>query len=198
MSLCAYCNADLIFHCYRANGKAYCNTSCCKQDEVRTVRISAIPPQLLEQELRQLHQGKCPRCQGPGPVDFHHSYRVISVVVSSFHEDREHLCCRRCGLKAQASDLLLTLVIGWWDIHRSGLVMTPVQILRNLWAMINAPDPLFPSAKLRRFVEIKLSGNLAVASSTGPLTYPIAIDPGETQPTMRSGKSFDDLGPPLH
>ena len=47
----------------------------------------------------QVHQGNCPQCDGPGPVDVHTSYRVYSVVMMTSWSSRPLVACARCGTK---------------------------------------------------------------------------------------------------
>jgi hypothetical protein len=55
--------------------------------------------------------------------------------------------------------VLFCLLLGWWGFP-FGLILTPVQIIRNLWAIFCGPDPRYPSKALRNRVHttIAMSG----------------------------------------
>jgi hypothetical protein len=54
---------------------------------------------------------------------------------------------------------MFCLLLGWWCLPL-GLILTPVQIIRNLWAIFFGPDPRCPSKALRNRVlaTIAMSG----------------------------------------
>ena len=72
------------------------------------------------------------------------------------------LGCRSCGIKSQLLGLVFSLVLGWWGFPW-GLLMTPVQVLRNLFALLR-PDNGTPSEALDRVVRIRLASELAAIS----------------------------------
>jgi hypothetical protein len=100
----------------------------------------------------------CPQCKGPGPVDVHQSYRVYSLVFMTRWENLHKIACRRCGVKTQLGNMVISLVAGWWGFPW-GLIMTPVQIGRNISAMLKGGRDDGPSPKLERAVRIRLAGN---------------------------------------
>jgi hypothetical protein len=55
-------------------------------------------------------------------------------------------------------DSALSLALGWWGFPW-GLIVTPVQIARNITGMLKGPDPLAPSAKLERAVRMNIAAN---------------------------------------
>jgi hypothetical protein len=67
--------------------------------------------------------------------------------------------------------LLMTgfsLLFGWWGIP-SGLILTPVQITRNLMGVFSPPDPRRPSPKLEKLVRLNLARQiLAKSQAKGP------------------------------
>jgi hypothetical protein len=110
----------------------------------------------LHEEVRKVHQGHCPRCQGPGPVDVHVSHRVWSALVVTRYSTRSIVSCKSCGTKARLLDSALALVLGWWGLPW-GLIMTPVQIGRNVVGFFSAPDPRLPSTALEAAVRSQLA-----------------------------------------
>ena len=81
--------------------------------------------------MAKLWQGQCPKCHGPGPVDLYKSFRVHSLVFMTQWKTLPQIACRSCGRKAQLTDALYSLALGWWGFPW-GLLMTPVQIGRNI------------------------------------------------------------------
>jgi hypothetical protein len=65
------------------------------------------------------------------------------------------ICCRMCGLYRQLRGILTSLVMGWWGLP-FGVIMTPIQIARNLKGIVFPPDRRKPSPMLERMVRIDL------------------------------------------
>ncbi len=101
--------------------------------------------------LLAVHEGPCPRCGGPGPVDVRVSYTAYSLMILSFWRERPQVLCRRCGVKANLSGLVQTSLLGWWSFP-AGLIVAPVQIVRNVWQLARPADPSLPSPKLEEHV----------------------------------------------
>jgi hypothetical protein len=101
----------------------------------------------------ELHAGNCSKCGRAGPVDIHYSYRVWSFV-STRYNDTEDLCCRRCAVRAQLVGMCYSLTLGWWG--PLGLIYTPLQVFRNLIALMNPPRPSHPSARLIELLTLQV------------------------------------------
>lgn len=67
---------------------------------------------------------------------------------------------RSCARKRQAGDALFSLVLGWWGFPW-GLIMTPVQIGRNVVGMFRNVDSTGPSENLERAVGMALASQWA-------------------------------------
>jgi hypothetical protein len=67
------------------------------------------------------------------------------------------LAFRKCALKQQAKSAGLSLVAGWWGF--AGVILTPIQLGRNIFAMLRPPDPMQPSAKLEKTVRVTLASD---------------------------------------
>jgi len=63
---------------------------------------------------------------------------------------RPLICCRSCGVKSKLGSTAYSALLGWWGF-RWGILITPLQIVRNFGGMFTAPDPSQPSAKLETF-----------------------------------------------
>ena len=57
------------------------------------------------------------------------------------------MVCRPCAVKIQAGNLVFSSLLGWWGFPH-GPPITPVQVVRNLIAIVAPPDPSHPSPKL--------------------------------------------------
>jgi hypothetical protein len=156
MNRCAVCGELILFGGVKQGNLQFCNTIC--QSKGQLVAASARVPESEAQALaRQIHQGHCPRCKGPGPVDVHTSYWVWSALALTRWGSQPQLKCRRCGIKSQLGNLAFTGLLGWWGFPW-GLLWTPVQIGRNIGAIFSPPDPSQPSAKLVQIAYFQLAG----------------------------------------
>jgi hypothetical protein len=68
-------------------------------------------------------------------------------------------------VKRQLGAALLDGVVGWWGFPW-GLIMTPVQIVRNVVDMIGGPKASQPSSMLERIVRIKSAAHVVQASQS--------------------------------
>jgi hypothetical protein len=162
MAKCAYCNSTIFFGGVRKGDQRFCNAKCYNEG----LLISAsqqIPAQVFNREIEQVHQGLCPKCGGSGPVDVHTSYQVFSLVFLTRWSSTPQLSCRSCGLSGQLRGLGMSLLLGWWGFPW-GLIMTPVQITRNLIGIFRPPDPAQPSPQLQKMVKLHIARQLAASS----------------------------------
>lgn len=184
MANCGQCGQTILFGGRQDHGRQFCNDNCLSKFNVSWVEV---PVDQLDDELRRIHDGQCPKCGGPGPVDLHHSYRVISAMVISYHSAYTHLTCRRCARKAQGTNLLISLLAGWWSFH--GLFLAPLQIGRNLWAMFHSPEATQPSAELRESVRAMLAKRIRQSSPGAPAPAIPTIPAGKATIPQRSSSA---------
>jgi len=140
----------VLFGGRMAGGKRYCNAECAARGMIDDV-VQQVPVELVNDRVKHLHEGACPVCKGPGPVDVHVSWRVISFLVATRWSSRFVVGCRSCGNKQRLGDAIYCFVLGWWGVPY-GLFSTPTNIVRNLWGMAHGPDPSQPSPLLRETV----------------------------------------------
>src|SRR6185436_14736942 len=133
MAQCNYCRTTIFFGGVRDGQDRYCNQRC-HQNGVLLKVAGNVPVETVRNEIIRLHQGNCPRCNGPGPVDVHRAYRVWSAMVLTSWSTVPVLGCRSCARKSQLGGAAFCLFLGWWGIPW-GLVLTPIQITRNLTGM---------------------------------------------------------------
>lgn len=158
MATCAYCGSTIIMGGVQAGGLRYCNNKC-HQSAYILAASQHIPPDVIERELNRLWRGNCPKCQGAGPVDVHRVYEVWSAAVLTRWTTKQQLSCRSCATKRQLGGTAFSLVLGWWGFPW-GLILTPVQVTRNVIAMCGGPDRTTPSGDLRKLVQVNLGARL--------------------------------------
>jgi hypothetical protein len=163
MAKCDYCNSMILFGGKEAGGRRFCNDNCLTEGHV-LLEADRIPQRAVDRAIREVHQGECPKCEGPGPVDIHVSHSIFSLIAFTSWKSEPHVCCRSCGRKAQAGSLLQSLFLGWWGFPY-GIVMTPIQICRNISGMTGGPDPDEPTEQLETMVRIDLVGRIAAGES---------------------------------
>jgi len=155
MARCDFCRQVILFGGVRDSGLRFCSQGCHARSSV-LVAARNLPQHVVDEKAEIVHRDRCLKCQGNGPVDIHTSHRALSFLVISTWRSTPHVCCRSCGTKSQVFDLLITLVCGWWGIPW-GLIMTPVQIVRNIIGMVRGPDPERPSDALKNIVRVMVA-----------------------------------------
>jgi hypothetical protein len=155
MAKCGSCGKTIVFGGVRDQDDRYCNKKCAEQGQIQRV-TAAIPPELLQRYISEIHQGNCPKCGGPGPVDVHTSHTVWSMLVLTSTQAHQQVSCRRCGVKAKMSAAVSSGVFGWWAFPW-GLFMTPLQIMRNVKGMLVKADSSWPSQQLAHLVKLDLA-----------------------------------------
>jgi hypothetical protein len=155
MASCAYCRTTILFGGKRAGDLRYCSDKCLTLGGAARTALQ-IPPEILQQHVWAVHQGNCPSCGGRGPIDVHMSYRVWSALIITQWSSRPTVSCQACGTKVRLKDAGFCLLLGWWGFPW-GLLLTPVQIGRNLVAIFSSRDPSKPSPELNNLVAAQLA-----------------------------------------
>ena len=166
MAACGSCGSTILFGGASVGNAKYCNAKCARSGQLLALS-NQIPNDVVHRSLHEVYRGMCPHCKGPGPVDVHQSYRVYSLVLMTRWENLQKVSCRRCGVKTQLGNMAISLVAGWWGFPW-GLIMTPVQIGRNISAMLKGGQEDGPSPKLERAVRISLAGNAIQQQAPSP------------------------------
>lgn len=159
MASCDYCGTFILFGGAREDDQRFCNEEC-RQRGLLMNLADEIPDDVVGRHVDDLHQGDCPSCGGPGPVDVHTSYVVWSALVLTSWHSRPKVCCRSCGVKSKLIGTVISGLFGWWGFPW-GLIVTPVQICRNLGGLLSAPDPDVPSDQLENVVKVQLAEHYA-------------------------------------
>ena len=161
MARCQQCNAVIVLGGARKDGARYCNSTCMKQNQ--RVRQTPVSDVQLEATVLAVHAGPCPVCQRDGPVDVHNVHTIWSVLWFTQWKTVPTVGCRSCGRMAQLRGVLFSSLLGWWGFPW-GVIVTPIQILRNLGGMFLAPHSEHPSAQLQEL----LRGELAEQNASDP------------------------------
>ena len=163
MASCAYCGSTLLWVKKRVGDLQFCNDECVQKGQL-VLRARQIPEtQALEFAMR-LHNGNCPSCQGPGPVDVHFSHIVWSALVVTSWKSTPKVSCRSCGLKAQSLALGSSLLLGWWGFPW-GILVTPIQVVRNIASMARFSATSGPSPKLVHMARLQLAATASPLQS---------------------------------
>jgi len=157
MATCDVCGTWILFGPTRVAGRTYCGQNCV-QNDFWQVAVQLVTDDEAEKETRSVHQGNCPVCHGPGPVDVHSSHKVYSALAFTRWSSHAVISCRSCARKRQAKHAAFSTLLGWWGFP-FGLLITPVQVVRNLNGIlgITGPNPETPSPDLARAVRMTVA-----------------------------------------
>ena len=154
---CPTCGKTVLFGGVKDAKRRYCSKKCYEADEINRV-AAQIPNEHVERLAHELRNGICPKCKGHGPIDIHKSHSVYSVIIYTKYETHELLLCKKCATKQQTIDLIASLLLGWWGIP-FGLIITPIQIIRNVISMSQNPGINGPSDDLKERARLILASN---------------------------------------
>jgi len=157
MATCATCNKTILFGGVRDGETRFCSTKCLGLGAL--VRAaSQVPTEVVHAAVQQIHRGPCPRCgRRNGPVELYVSHRVWSALVVTNTKSTPTISCRSCATRRKLADTFSSLLLGWWGIPW-GLVMTPIQVARNLVGLLRPEGRLkAPSPQLERAVRLQLA-----------------------------------------
>ncbi|MDR2762258.1 MAG: hypothetical protein LBB88_06605 [Planctomycetaceae bacterium] len=161
MSSCTNCGAYIVFGGIKDGLYHFCSEKCQRQFTLnRDEQLLQIPlpddiEYIIEQQMNEFHQGDCPQCGGPGPVDIHYSYRCISLLFTSICNTVPHVSCRYCARSSKLKNLFITVFFGWW-MFPVGLILTPIFIIKNLYVLFYPTPAEQPSEQLRQFVRLNV------------------------------------------
>ena len=154
MAKCGYCNSTILIGGVRSGTQVFCNQKCRNNASVLSA-VKNIPSDVIDRQVEEIFRGNCPKCRGLGPIDVHKVHRVWSALVLTRWTTTPQVSCRSCATKNQLGGILFSAVLGWWGFPW-GLILTPVQITRNVAGMCGGPDSAKPSDALRRLVQVNL------------------------------------------
>ena len=170
MAKCDYCGTTILFGGVKEEEYRFCNQKCHENGFLLTI-AKQIPDDVMEEHLKEVHDGQCPKCGGAGPIDVHTSHTVWSALVMTSWKSRPEVCCNSCGVKAKLGGAVISGLFGWWGFPW-GIIMTPIQIIRNVAGLASSPDPLTPSAQLENFVRLNLASHLVASGGSQDVDQP--------------------------
>jgi len=163
MPKCSYCNSTILIGGVRDGDRRFCNQKC-RQKGVLLAVAQQVPDDVVRRRVESVHQGPCPKCQRVGSVDVHTAHSVWSALVVTTWKSEPQVSCVSCGKKAKIKAAVSSLFLGWWGFPW-GLILTPIQIGRNLWGLARSQPSFTASPQLERIVRLTLAAEL---SSTAP------------------------------
>ncbi len=159
MAKCGYCGTTILLGGVKGDGQRFCNDECHQKGMLVAIANQREPGE-GEAGGAEEREGQWPGCGGRGPVDVSVAYKVWSMILMTQWSSVAQISCRSCGRKSQAWYLFYSLVVGWWGFPW-GLIMTPIQIVRNIAALFRGYDPLRPSPELENVVRLSIGSKVA-------------------------------------
>lgn len=158
MAKCGYCGSTIFLGGVTAGGQRFCNRTCYQNAFVLSVTKN-IPADQIDRRVEEVWRGNCPVCNQLGPVDVHRFHQVWSVLILTRWTSASRVSCKACGVKRQLGAVAFSFSLGWWGIPW-GLILTPVQISRNLAGIAGKAGRDQPSDNLRKLVIINIGTQL--------------------------------------
>jgi hypothetical protein len=181
MPSCGYCGSNIIFGGVKAGNQRFCNSKCSGNAYILSVS-QTVPPDVLNQKIEEVWRGNCPKCGNPGPIDVHKYHEVWSALVLTRWTTNSQVSCRSCAKKRQAGAMALSLFCGWWGFPW-GLILTPVQVTRNIVEMAGGTKADAPSPNLRRIVQVHIGSQMMASQrNVSKASFQPPPIPGSAQP----------------
>lgn len=175
MANCSYCDSFILFGGATDQTGRYCNDRCQRAGHLLLI-AQQIPSTDLENLTNEIHQGNCPRCKGRGPVDVHKAHTVWSALLLTSWNSSPEVSCKSCATKRQIGAAFFSGALGWWGFPW-GIIMTPLQIVRNGVEIFGGPAPTQPSPLLHRYVSMQAAAHLVQARQSGQGSQSTATQP---------------------
>ena len=165
MAKCDFCGTTIVFGGKKDGQFRFCNDKCF--DKGGNMRFAnEIPQDVVDEAMLELHKGQCRACEGPGPVDVHTAHTVWSILIMTSWNSTPYICCNGCGKKKKVMGIFSTFFLGWWGFPH-GLLMTPIQIVRNFAGLFSSPDPDTPSEDLENIVRVMIAQDILEQQAQG-------------------------------
>jgi hypothetical protein len=157
MATCDCCGKYYTFGGLKAGRYAFCNGTCRSRGSV-LVALDEVPPRSVADYIDAAHRSDCPSCGRPGPVDLRRSHWAWSALIVTRWGTDQRIECVPCGRLRQVKAMGFSLLVGWWGVP-FGLVLTPVQLVRNAIALVQSNKR--PSADFERLMRLELARRTA-------------------------------------
>lgn len=181
MAKCDSCGKTILFGGEKQGNLRFCSDKCL-HNGIIAASAQDLPASAVEDELRALHGSNCPQCGGAGPIDLHFYHQVWSALYLTSHKSAPLLACLKCGRKKQVFSAFFSFFLGWWGFPW-GLFYTPIQVFRNIKALLKPLDPSVASPELREMVKFNLAQQIVSAHNAATLPAPIASPFGDAAPS---------------
>lgn len=150
MSKCAGCGATIVMGGVSEYDQRFCREACVD----RWAQSAIVTDDDIAAVAQELFHGRCPDCNGAGPVEVHSSYRIVSFVVFVRRSTIRDVCCGKCGARHALRGMLICGLLGWWSLP-FGLLFTPAYLIANAIELFRR-KPRAPSKLLLQFVRRRL------------------------------------------
>jgi DNA-directed RNA polymerase subunit RPC12/RpoP len=162
MARCAYCGTTILFGGKAVEGLRFCNDKCLSNGQAALV-ARRVPDDVVATQARSVHAGACPVCgRKRGPVDVHTSHKISSFIFMTSWSSTPRISCTTCGKKAQLGALVHSLLLGWWGVPW-GLLLTPVQVVKNLIGLLRSETSTKPSEQLKQLIRMGIASQTLAA-----------------------------------
>ena len=175
MAKCGYCGSNILIGGVRAGDQRFCNNTCHRDAFILSVTKN-VPAAVLERQIEEVWRGHCLKCQQPGPIDVHKFHEVWSALILTRWTTQAQVSCHACGVKRQLGGAAFSLCFGWWGFPW-GLILTPVQITRNVVGMCRGPKSDRPSDELRKQVLVNLGAQMIARQASAKQPPPLPNRP---------------------
>ena len=165
MASCAACGSTLLFIKKRAGGLEFCNDKCVARGQV-AIRAQHISESQALGRAIEMQYSLCPACGGPGPVDVFTTHTVWSALLVTVWKSTPAVSCKGCAVKSQIYATIAGALVGWWGFPW-GLVVTPIQLIRNVAGMFQSAQTGSPSKRLKHIARMELAGRELARESRG-------------------------------
>ena len=164
MVKCGYCGSTIIMGGVRAGEQRFCNAKC-HQNALVLSLTKNVPSEVLERRVEEVWRGNCPKCGSLGPIDVHKIHEVWSILVMTRWTTQAQISCRSCATKRQLGGAAFSLIFGWWGFPW-GLILTPIQITRNVVGICRGPETSRASEDLRKAVLVNLGQHMITSQKS--------------------------------
>ena len=131
MAKCGYCGSTIVIGGVRAGNQRFCNNKFAQNAYILSVTKN-VPNDVLERKVEEIWRGNCPKCRALGPVMSHQTFMMVwSALVLTRWTTKAQVSCHSCAAKGNSAAIAFSFFFGWWGFPW-GLVLTPVQITRNI------------------------------------------------------------------
>ncbi len=154
---CDYCGKSLrLLGSVKDGGQKFCSNDCLRTSRLMEAAVD-IPEKDIQEFAYSLRRGPCPNCrEKKRDIEIRKYYWVWSAAIFTQWGVSTKVCCKTCGVKANLASILGCVALGWWGIPW-GILMTPVQVLRNLSELLRRIDKNKPSDELLLAAKLKLA-----------------------------------------